>query len=447
MILVPRDNGHQCSVRKAHALFAARSLTTEPSLSSLNRSKRDRKVTHRGLPYLGSHHTRKSTMFPNMLTPANLYQNMLRSPLVQHTASRSGTSASFLMENILRERACAAVMPRPLTQQQLQQQLQQQHTLHLQQQQHQQHSHQHLSALASVGLGLGIGVPSQKGGASGDHSSPISGQSSPVSDRSIDQSKPTMPTSCSLTSSHNSELASPSTPLPSSISSPLTPPLHPHTHITNPRSPSPVSNSSPFMSRATPTAVATPTQAGEAAMLSIYASAQQQIHHEKQQQQQTTPFLKFGVNAILGNTESSRRSPPSGTVPHNKPPLLASSPSAGAAAFVSFSTPSAMPPLTLGCSKGACPFPAHGLPCASCGPHGMPAAPPHGAPRHPAFFESPYQAMLRTPYFGVLVAFSSLGGGVGGTVASESALRSAGTLLSRVRAQQSASWPDGGPKA
>ncbi|GFO47741.1 hypothetical protein PoB_007424600 [Plakobranchus ocellatus] len=37
--------------------------------------------------------------------------------------------------------------------------------------------------------------------------------------------------------------------------------------------------------------------------------------------------------------------------------------------------------------------------------------------------------------------------GVGGTVASESALRSAGTLLSRVRAPPPAPWPDGGPES
>ncbi|GFO15894.1 hypothetical protein PoB_004239900 [Plakobranchus ocellatus] len=35
--------------------------------------------------------------------------------------------------------------------------------------------------------------------------------------------------------------------------------------------------------------------------------------------------------------------------------------------------------------------------------------------------------------------------GVGGTVAYESALRSAGTLLSRIRAPPSAPPPDGGP--
>ncbi|GFO49839.1 hypothetical protein PoB_007634400 [Plakobranchus ocellatus] len=38
-------------------------------------------------------------------------------------------------------------------------------------------------------------------------------------------------------------------------------------------------------------------------------------------------------------------------------------------------------------------------------------------------------------------------GGVGGTVASESALRSAGTILSRVRAPPPAPWPDGGPES
>ncbi|GFO39692.1 hypothetical protein PoB_006619700 [Plakobranchus ocellatus] len=37
--------------------------------------------------------------------------------------------------------------------------------------------------------------------------------------------------------------------------------------------------------------------------------------------------------------------------------------------------------------------------------------------------------------------------GIGGTVASESALRSAGTFLSRVRAQPPAPWPDGGPES
>ncbi|GFO36313.1 hypothetical protein PoB_006281800, partial [Plakobranchus ocellatus] len=37
--------------------------------------------------------------------------------------------------------------------------------------------------------------------------------------------------------------------------------------------------------------------------------------------------------------------------------------------------------------------------------------------------------------------------GVGGTVVSESALRSAGTLLSRVRVPPPAPWPDGGPES
>ncbi|GFN92908.1 hypothetical protein PoB_001941400 [Plakobranchus ocellatus] len=38
-------------------------------------------------------------------------------------------------------------------------------------------------------------------------------------------------------------------------------------------------------------------------------------------------------------------------------------------------------------------------------------------------------------------------GGVGGTVVSESALRSAGTLLLRVQGPLPAPWPDGGPKS
>ncbi|GFO01436.1 hypothetical protein PoB_002794100 [Plakobranchus ocellatus] len=42
---------------------------------------------------------------------------------------------------------------------------------------------------------------------------------------------------------------------------------------------------------------------------------------------------------------------------------------------------------------------------------------------------------------------STTNGGVGGTVVSESALRSAGTLLSRIRAPLAAPWPDEGPKS
>ena len=264
-----------------------------------------------------------STMFPNVLTPATLYQNMLRSPLAQHghPAALTGSSASFLMENLLRERACAAVMPRPLSQQQLQHQLQQQHTLHLQQQQqHQQQHHvqqlQHTSAaaaVASVGLGLGLAAPSQRGVTSRDHASPLSGQSSPVSERSIDQSKPSLPT-CSSTavSNYSPAATSPPIPQPSSTSSPSSPPPHSAASSSYRGSPSP--STSPFTRRDTPnTPLAPPTsatsQACEAAMLSLYASAQQHLQHDKQQQQSTTPFLKFGVNAILGNTESGRRSP------------------------------------------------------------------------------------------------------------------------------------------
>ncbi|GFO11478.1 hypothetical protein PoB_003798300 [Plakobranchus ocellatus] len=43
--------------------------------------------------------------------------------------------------------------------------------------------------------------------------------------------------------------------------------------------------------------------------------------------------------------------------------------------------------------------------------------------------------------------FHLVRGGVGGTVASESALRSAGTFRLRVRAPLPAPWPDGGPES
>ncbi|GFN79578.1 hypothetical protein PoB_000608400 [Plakobranchus ocellatus] len=65
------------------------------------------------------------------------------------------------------------------------------------------------------------------------------------------------------------------------------------------------------------------------------------------------------------------------------------------------------------------------------------------------YFTSSYVGILITPE---VVPFPShclmfLFGGVGGTVACESALRSAGTLLSRVRAPPSAPRPVGGPKS
>ncbi|GFO29907.1 hypothetical protein PoB_005641200 [Plakobranchus ocellatus] len=46
-----------------------------------------------------------------------------------------------------------------------------------------------------------------------------------------------------------------------------------------------------------------------------------------------------------------------------------------------------------------------------------------------------------------IVRYLQLLGGVGGSVASESALRFSGTLLSRVRAPPPAPWPDGGPES
>ncbi|GFO28174.1 hypothetical protein PoB_005467900 [Plakobranchus ocellatus] len=48
---------------------------------------------------------------------------------------------------------------------------------------------------------------------------------------------------------------------------------------------------------------------------------------------------------------------------------------------------------------------------------------------------------------GVSTDFASVRVGVGGSLACESALRSAGTLLSRVRAPPSAPRPGGGPKS
>ncbi|GFO47862.1 hypothetical protein PoB_007436700 [Plakobranchus ocellatus] len=46
---------------------------------------------------------------------------------------------------------------------------------------------------------------------------------------------------------------------------------------------------------------------------------------------------------------------------------------------------------------------------------------------------------------GFKVVVPVLNGSIGGTVACESALKSAGTFLSRVRAPPSVPWPDGGP--
>ncbi|GFO09746.1 hypothetical protein PoB_003625100 [Plakobranchus ocellatus] len=49
--------------------------------------------------------------------------------------------------------------------------------------------------------------------------------------------------------------------------------------------------------------------------------------------------------------------------------------------------------------------------------------------------------------FGLRILLMLRYGGVGGTVVSESTLKSAGTPLSRVRAPPPAPWPDGGPKS
>ncbi|GFO29075.1 hypothetical protein PoB_005558000 [Plakobranchus ocellatus] len=59
------------------------------------------------------------------------------------------------------------------------------------------------------------------------------------------------------------------------------------------------------------------------------------------------------------------------------------------------------------------------------------------------FAYSVKDTFYQEPSFTVL----DLLGGVGSTVACESALRIAGTLLSRVRAPLPAPWPDGGPES
>ncbi|GFN89764.1 hypothetical protein PoB_001627000 [Plakobranchus ocellatus] len=59
-----------------------------------------------------------------------------------------------------------------------------------------------------------------------------------------------------------------------------------------------------------------------------------------------------------------------------------------------------------------------------------------------------YKTCLRIPIRATILVVSLHSfGGLGGTVASESALRSAGTFLSRVRAPPPAPWPDGGPES
>lgn len=249
-----------------------------------------------------------------MLNPTTLYQNMMRSPLSQYThpSSLGGGSASFLMENLLRERtAAAAIMPRP-----------------------------HHPSLSPVGLGIGMGVSSLGPG----HVSPNSGHSSPSSDRSHDFSK-------TMSSSSASSLNSTSSPPP--------PAVHVVSSSTAAGRPSGVSTAAPGN--------------GHSDTLS-YSSPQ-------------VPFLKFGMNAILGK-DNNRKSPQGGTVPRNKTAQIGGH----SGAFVSFSP--SLPPLSSGCGKEACPFPAHGLSCSSCGP------------RHPAFYDSPYQAMLRAPYFGDISYFS-----------------------------------------
>ncbi|KAK0054733.1 homeobox protein DBX1 [Biomphalaria pfeifferi] len=249
-------------------------------------------------------------MLPNMLNPTTLYQNMMRTPLSQYThpASITSASASFLMENLLRERsavaaAAAAILPRP-----------------------------HHPSLSPVGLGLSMG-----GGMRTGLGSPGSDHSSPCSDRSLHE--PLKPLSTTPSSS---------TPQPS--------PPPPAVYV--------VSSSAAARNSAVCSSSGTGTSDSRS-----YSSPQ-------------APFLKFGMNAILGN-DINRKSPQSGTAPRTKTTHIGSH----TGAFLNFS-PSSLPPLSSGCVKGACPFPAHGISCSTC------------SPRHPAFYDNPYQAMLRAPYFG-----------------------------------------------
>ncbi|CAG5131521.1 unnamed protein product [Candidula unifasciata] len=179
-------------------------------------------------------------MFPNLMNSSTLYQNILRSPHTQHThpASLGVGSASFLMENLLRERT--TIIPRP-----------------------------HHPSLSPIGLGLSVGVASVL---TSGHISPNSGHSSPVSERSHDPSKTMM-----TISSSSSTTVSPSSP-----------------------SPSATYNVSTVASSASTTA----------------------SNHRRESvtfTSQPTPFLKFGMNAILGN-DSNRKSPQSGIEKTPPPP-------------------------------------------------------------------------------------------------------------------------------
>lgn len=174
-------------------------------------------------------------MFPNMLNHTTLYQTMMRSPLSQHSHATSlgGGSASFLMENLLRERAAAAIMPRP----------------------------QHHPALSPIGLGMSVSSLSQ------GHMSPSSGHSSPGSDRSHEPLKTLLiPVSSPLTSS-----SSPPLPAVQVVSA---------------------------SAAGRPSSVSTASGNANSDTLS-YSSHQ-------------APFLKFGMNAILG-TDNNRKSPQGGT--------------------------------------------------------------------------------------------------------------------------------------
>ncbi|XP_071099500.1 homeobox protein DBX1-A-like [Haliotis cracherodii] len=88
----------------------------------------------------------------------------------------------------------------------------------------------------------------------------------------------------------------------------------------------------------------------------------------------TTPYLKFGVSAILG-TDSSQQKPISNSVTHIG--------SAGGA-FTSFA-PTLHPLITTHCHK-ACGLSPQGLSCPSCNP------------RHGSIYDTQITGMLRPPY-------------------------------------------------
>ncbi|KAK7486425.1 hypothetical protein BaRGS_00022349, partial [Batillaria attramentaria] len=87
----------------------------------------------------------------------------------------------------------------------------------------------------------------------------------------------------------------------------------------------------------------------------------------------TTPYLKFGVSAILGTDQQKT------TTTSTAPSSLG-----GSGAFVSMAHPI---PSLAGPHPKACHGPTPGLSCAGC------------TPRHASVFDSPFPGLLRPPYF------------------------------------------------